>query len=274
MGKAKLFGLGLLMALGLTARGASAQAVGAAFGHRGSVAISAERLLGVYVLNAEVEQNGTATFGGPGGGAVVNINRKIESDTTTFVLLGNDDAAGPASLPRLAVDFFVIDGLSIGGSLLYWHDSQENDTTGTNQGPGGGGPNPIDRVHVETDRTTWGIAPRVGYAYMFTPTLGIWPRGGFSYVSSKTETTTQTIDAQDGSVDQEDTDQTLSAFLFDLEGLFVLAPFEHVAFGVGPFFQISLTGDAETNSTPNPTHLEGDLKATSFGVTSALIAWF
>jgi hypothetical protein len=270
MRNAMFLGLGFLAALGFTARGASAQQVGRAFGQRGQVAISAERLLGVYVLNAEVEQSGLADGPGPLDGTV---NARTELDSTSFVLLGNDDSPGPAALPRLAVDVFVINGLSVGGSLLYWTDSAESDIA-IDLTPSAG-PFPI-RQHVEVDRTTFGFSPRVGYAYMFSPTFGIWPRGGISYVSSKTETTTQDFNVDGTLDDQEESETTFSTLSLTLEGLLVITPFEHVAFGVGPFIEHAVTGDAETENNPgNPaTRLEGDLSATSFGITSSLIAWF
>jgi hypothetical protein len=271
MRKSRLMWLAVFAALIFVARGASAQAVGAAFGQKGQVAISAERLLGVYVQNAEIEQTGTATVGG--GAETVTFN--TESDSTTFVLLGSGASVSAASVPRLALDFFVIDGLSIGGSLLYWTDSTESEDTGTTTA-GPGGPNPLDRERTETDVNLFGIAPRVGYAYMFSPTFGIWPRGGFSYVNQKTETRNETIDAGDGSVDATDSETKLSLFSLTLEGLFIISPFEHVAFGIGPFFEWGFAGDAETEISNPPAllQLEGDLNTTTFGITSALIAWF
>ena len=272
MGKSRLMWLAVLAALIFVSRGASAQAVGAAFGQKGQVAISAERLLGVYVLDAETEQTGTAS--GIGGGSV-GISRNTENNSTTFVLLGSGASVTPASVPRLALDFFVIDGLSIGGSILYWTDSTESETTGTNT-VGGGAPDPIDRDRTETDTNLFGIAPRVGYADMFSPPFGLWPRGGFSYTNQKTETRNENIDIDDGSVDATDTETKLSLFSLTLEGLFIISPFEHVAFGVWPFFEWGFTGDieSETSNPPALIQTEGDLTTTTFGITSALIAWF
>ena len=277
MGKSQLMWLAVLATAIFTARGASAQAVGAAFGKRGQVAISAERLLGVYVHNAEAEPSGTVTFDGPGGGTTaVNVARNTETDSTTFVLLGTPNSVGPAAIPRLAVDFFVIDGLSIGGSLLYWHDSSESTTTGTDTLPGQA-PEPADRENSETSTNTFGFSPRVGYAYMFSPTFGIWPRGGISYVRVNTEDNDQVIQP-DGDVENTDTETTVSVLALTLEGLLVITPFEHLAFGVGPFIEFGVTGDIEVDqtSTGNPilAHTEGDVSSTTFGITSALIAWF
>jgi hypothetical protein len=278
MGKSRLMWLAVLAALVFAARGASAQAVGRAFGEKGQVAISAERLLGLYVQNVEAEPSGTATFDPPGPGDPVafSASRNTEVDSTTFVLLGSQSSVGPAAIPRLAVDFFVIDRLSIGGSLLYWTDSSESDTTGTDTAPGQA-PEPANRETSETTVNTFGIAPRVGYAYMFSPTFGIWPRGGISYVRVNTEDNDQVIQP-DGDLDNTDTETTVSVLSLTLEGLFVISPFEHVAFGVGPFLDFGLTGDIEIDrtSTINPVlaHSEGDLSSTTFGITSALIAWF
>jgi hypothetical protein len=272
MGRSRLMWLAVFTALIFAARGASAQAVGAAFGQKGQVAISAERLLGVYVLNADVEQTGTTTF----GGGSENVTLDTESDATTFVLLGSGAAVGPATIPRLAVDFFVIDGLSIGGSLLYWHNSAEDEDTGTTTAGPGGGPNPLDRDRTETDTSVFGIAPRVGYAYMFSPTFGIWPRGGFSYIHQSTESKNEVIDAGDGSVDVTDTETKQSLFSLTLEGLLIISPFQHLAFGVGPFFEWGFSGNTETeiSNPPALVQVDGDLTTTSFGITSALIAWF
>jgi hypothetical protein len=278
MGRTRLMWLAVFAALIFAARGASAQAVGAAFGQKGQVAISAERLLGVYVLNTEAEPSGTNTFDVPGGGPNVDVGvaRNRESDSTTFVLLGSNTAVGPAAIPRLAVDFFVIDRLSIGGSLLYWTDSSESDTTGSDTPPGEA-PQPANREHSETTVNTFGIAPRVGYAYMFSPTFGIWPRGGISWVRVNSENNEQIIQP-DGDLDNTDTETTLSVFALTLEGLLIISPFEHLAFGVGPFLEWGFAGDIEIDrtSTINPvlSHAEGDLNTTTFGITSALIAWF
>jgi hypothetical protein len=272
MGRSRLMWLAVFAALIFAARGASAQAVGAAFGKKGQVAISAERLLGLYVLNAEAEQSGTTTV----GGASENVTLDTEADTTAVVLLGSGPVVGPATIPRLAVDFFVIDGLSIGGSLLYWTNSAEDEDTGTTTAGPGPAPNPIDRDRTETDTHLFGIAPRVGYAYMFSPTFGIWPRAGFSYVNLSTESKNEVIDAGDGSVDVTDTETKQSMFSLTLEGLFVFSPFEHFAFGVGPFFEWGFSGDTETeiSNPPALVQVDGDLTTTSFGITSALIAWF
>ena len=271
MAISKTAGLGALAALLGTTGLAAAQRAPDTFGARGQFAISGERLLGVYVVNSEVEQTGTATGG---GGPELSLAVNSESDTTSIAFLGNDGGLGPAGIPRLALDYFVIDGLSIGGSLLISTDSSDADDLSTASTDGG-----IDfQAHErrEVSATLFSLAPRVGYAHMFTPVVGIWARGGITYLSANVETTTEDID-DDGSVDDtEDREDSISHWSLSLEGLLVLSPIPHVAFGVGPFVDIPLAGSFETeiSNPPNQQQLDGDISVTSFGVTTALIVWF
>ena len=123
------------LAMGLAAvtlpRTASAQA----FGNQGDLAFSAERLMGIDFYDEEF----SATVIGLG------ISRF---------------AVSPYHLARLGVDYFVIDNLSVGGSIgfgLVDPEGARNTTSGAM------------------------IAPRVGYALEFSKVFGFWPRGGFTY---------------------------------------------------------------------------------------------
>jgi hypothetical protein len=104
------------------------------FGQQGDWTFSAERLTGLYLFNE-------------GGGA-------------TVLGLG---APAPGSHPyvnaRFGVDAFIIDHLSLGGSLAVWS------------------------VDPDQGRSATGalVAPRVGYAFSFNDKFGFWPRGGFTY---------------------------------------------------------------------------------------------
>jgi hypothetical protein len=81
-----------------------------------------------------------------------------------YTLLGlgaGPPSPSPYQIPRFAFDGFVIDHLSVGGSLAVW-------TFDPHRG-----------------RSFSGVllAPRVGYAFAFNDTFGFWPRGGFSFWS-------------------------------------------------------------------------------------------
>jgi hypothetical protein len=278
MARVKAGCLGLGVAISLFPATAWGQA--ASFGRQGQFAVSGERLVGLFVHRADVESEGTATTPGPLGGTV-NLTTDNEIKSTEFVVLGNNNSIGPAATPRVAFDFFPIDGLSLGGALLYEHDSSDDDQTGTTD-QGGGGIQPSNRTQTEVSTSNFGIAPRVGYAYMFTPMVGIWPRGGISYVVSNTEETVTVTDPNGDLVTDTNTDRTIKHLSLTLEGLLVLAPIDHIAIGVGPFFEVPLSGSVEIDSTitradPLPDtqiSADGDVKITSYGVTSALIAWF
>jgi hypothetical protein len=123
------------------ARSADAQA----FGNRGDMAFSAERLMGVYFYDEPP--------GGPGP----------QPSSSTHIGLGIAPigaSASPYLLPRLGFDYFVIDNLSIGGSLGFGDFDPEGNNNAT---------------------TGAMIAPRVGYALEFSKVIGFWPRGGFTY---------------------------------------------------------------------------------------------
>jgi hypothetical protein len=90
-------------------------------------------------------------------------NNGRTSSTNTFTLLGNPYGAGayPYDWPRLGVDYFVIQSISVGTGLAFARTSGDNSSTNA----------------VE-------VAPRVGYGMMVGPWLAVWPRLGVSYIWS------------------------------------------------------------------------------------------
>ncbi len=129
--------LGSLAALGaLTfAPAASAQAV-----PQGTFTVAAERMVG---LGITFGQGGDPVFG-------------------TGLFWGGQ---GVLDFPRIGVDYFVIDGLSIGGSLGLRYTSAG---TGFFQA---------------------GILPRIGYAFALSSSIDFWPRGGIGFVTNDPGTT-------------------------------------------------------------------------------------
>lgn len=123
----KLIGLCAFIALALTGTGARAQS----FGHSGDVSFAADRLMGIYLFNEDP-----------------NDRRR------TLVGLGAPAAAHPYTTARFGIDGFVINHLSIGGSIAYW----------SYDGP-----------------STFLLAPRIGYALEISSAFGFWPRGGLTY---------------------------------------------------------------------------------------------
>ncbi len=177
-----LSALALVVAAGTMARPAAAQA----FGNQGDVTFSAERLMGLYFYDEEFSST--------------NIGLGIAAP-----------ASNPYHLARLGVDYFVIDNLSIGGSLGFG-DLDIHDRTLPNGFRGGGS-------------TSSGamINPRVGYALEFNHTFGFWPRGGFTY--------------RNFGGDEE--------FALTLEAMFYAAPVEHFAIILGPLMDLGIAGSGE-----------------------------
>jgi hypothetical protein len=160
-------------------------------GQKGDVVFSAERLLGVSLTHSSWEE-------GP-----------IEGDNDyTSVGLGWRSSVLPFDVPRVGFDFFVIDHLSVGGTLGFF--STDPDTG--------------------ADFSGVLLGPRVGYAVGLSRVIGLWPRGGFTYHSGEL-----------GGTDE-------NGFALTLECPFTFAPTEHFAFHVGPTVDFDLVGEIEVGS--------------------------
>ena len=127
-------GLLAAVAFGAVSLGAAGEAAAITPVPQGTFKVAAERMAGVSL-----------TFGG-GGDPLFG----------TGLLWGNP---APLQFPRVGLDYFVIDGLSIGGSA------------GIQVLAGNGG-----SVFVG------GILPRVGYAFALSPSIDFWPRGGIGFI--------------------------------------------------------------------------------------------
>lgn len=221
-----------------------ARVAGAAerFGAAGAFAVSGERMTGVVFSSDKSENTGTT----------VTVNR------TTISFLGSAYAgvANVYSLPRIAFDFFPINGLSLGGSLALVNFSSK--TKSESQG-----------VSVERDQgSLFGFlfAPRVGYAAMFSPKIGIWPRGGITYLSLKTESGDTT----------DDSSATASRWALTIEAPLVISPVPHTAIYVGPTLDLGLGGSNKTTTDLGATSAESsvDHTGTDIGVQAGLGLYF
>jgi hypothetical protein len=108
------------------------------FGMQGDVSFAADRLMGLYILD-DTGNDGLSL--GLGTGPWFGLS--------------------PYTITRLGIDFFVIDSLSLGGTLAF--------VLGDNEGPG------------DDDWNGFLLHPRVGYAIGFSDSFGIWPRGGITF---------------------------------------------------------------------------------------------
>jgi len=212
-----------------------------AFGTAGRFAISAERITTINhssVTSEDEDEDATTTIG-----------------RTNIALFANP-TTGPAtsgySFPRIAADYFVIDGLSVGAGLGLASSS------GTIENEAG-------NISVETDADSMSgllFAPRVGYAFMFEDNIGIWPRAGFTYVGVGT--------------DEADGDEiSARLFAFTLEVPFVFVPVPHVAFTAAPALDLGISGSTEEDpQEPGAPNVETDYKVTDIGLHLGMTAYF
>ena len=197
----------------------SASAFAQQFSDKGTFAVSAERLMGLHLTQVNGDVNGDA----PGG--------DIDADATEVGFLWQGGALTPYTIPRINIDYFVINHLSVGGSLAYYNVDGDDNYLGIGGREGG----------------YFLFAPRVGGAWMFNDWVGIWPRGGLHYYSMN----------YDGG------DQAWQ-LVFNVEAAVVLSPWKNFAFTVGPAFDIGMLG----NYDPDGPADDFDIHAHSFGILS------
>lgn len=146
----KLIWLQCALTISTTAHLALAQATGErSLGRRGQVAVSVERLFGVSHTS---QSQGNASF------------------TSVSVVGSSGYSLGftPYSIPRLAIDGFLTDGLSLGVGANFANLSSSSESSTI---------------------TVIGFSPRMGYAIEVSSGFTFWPRTGISYISIDTGTT-------------------------------------------------------------------------------------
>lgn len=158
---------------------------------------------------------------------------------------------GAAGLPRLALDYFVTEGVSVGGSFVFM--SQGGETESSAGGPSTTTDNP-------TVQTLF-IHPRVGYAMPFDETFSIWPRVGLAYLSNKV------------SPDQGD-DISSTAIDITLEAMVGISPFSHFAILVGPYVYLGVGGSQDVGSPTGTGTEEADRTLTLYGLTTSIVGYY
>lgn len=147
-------------------------------------------------------------FGGKGQLAILAEAGVVFSHTT----ISDGGGSSTTFVLRPAVDYFVIDHLSVG---LF---------TG------------VDYAKAEdASKTTYGIGPRVGYDIPFTPRFSLWPKVGFSFNSTTLKTETPSI---------SETNSGLALNLFAP----VMYHTNHYFVGLGPAFDTDLSGDMKATT--------------------------
>jgi hypothetical protein len=237
----RISSVAVALTVSLGAASAAAQAAPGGFGSSGQFTIGAERMFGFQSASQTTETE------------LAGVTTETTVSATQFSFLGFNGVT-PISVyshPRIGFDYFVIDRLSVGGSIMFMTRSTEVEGGGqTADGP---------------STTAFLFAPRAGYAFMFNETIGIWPRLGFTYYSLSNETETPT-----GSFEDSENGLALA-----IEGLFVIAPVQNFGFTVGPTIDVGLTGSVEDQGPPpGSPALESDRTVTEFGINAGIVVWF
>ncbi|MCC6898813.1 MAG: hypothetical protein IT377_07545, partial [Polyangiaceae bacterium] len=150
-------------------------------------------------------------------------------------------------------DFFVVESVSIGGSLMYFTSSSEVET---------------DACSSYCPHTiTFVISPRVGYAMAFDETFSLWPRAGITYLSSKTETTTT------GATGSSTSTSTFSGMALTVEAMVGISPIENFAILAGPYVDYGLSGTVK-DEPASGSSTETDAKVTSYGLTVGILGYY
>jgi hypothetical protein len=132
--------------------------------------------------------------------AALAITHYAPGDTTTITLAP-------------AVDYFIIDNLSIGGFI-----GLDYTTSG------------------DASTTRFSIGPRVGYNITLSDLISIWPKVGFSFATTSSDRGGATDDVTI-------TTNSNSGVALNLFVTFMFHPAEHFFAGFGPFLDTDLSGD-------------------------------
>jgi hypothetical protein len=178
------------------------------------------------------------TFGGPGTLA-------LSSDFSGGINMGfagqSQNNNGPSSWTftlQPAADYFVIQGLSIGGVIRYEHGH----TSSTD---------PTTNTTTSSDYDTFGIGARIGYNIPISDLLSWWPKVGLIFSDTSTSGASG------------------NTFDVNLYAPLLLHMAPHFFVGLGPGIATDLAASASANgqSVSNPT------KTTSYGLYFTIGGW-
>lgn len=162
---------------------------------QGNFVFNVERLFGFYLGSQTVDT-------GP-----------VEYDVDySDVSLGWNDAISPLTQPRLGLDYFITENVTIGGSFGLYSRS-------------------VDTGPANNDDTGIVFAVRAGYALRLGHAVSFWPRGGLTYTT----------------VSDDGLGADYRMLALSLEGMFSLAPSEGWSFLLGPTFDLGIDGELNDN---------------------------
>jgi hypothetical protein len=258
--KARVATIAFLAAASISTWPSDADAAGDAngLGHKHQLIITADRLVPLVSYTRESVDSNELPQNTPRTDSL--------SGSSISLLWGNNffDGQRIHSLPRVALDFTVIERLTVGGAIAFavglgGSQSTERERNGRTE-------------TTESDApksTVFGFVPRVGYILPLTEMLAVWPRGGMGIYTTRRKVYDD--DNNDVSVTTGDT-----IFSLDLDPQLAIVPFEHFYFSVGPLVNIPLTASRKIETQrPNQTNTtSNDLHLFQFGITASLGGFF
>jgi hypothetical protein len=180
-------------------------------------------------------------------GGFVHTSSKAQDQRASGANVAGQFATTP--LARIGYHRFLTGGLSLGAGLIYSYEKVDLSSIG------GAG------------NTTFGIAPRVGYAIPASASTAFWLRAGFTYVH--------------GSADNSDS--TTWQLMPAAEAFLVLTPVSHFGVTLGPFIEYGVVGKQSScgnNFVVGPgggttsTCTDRDLNVLYVGLSIGLLADF
>jgi hypothetical protein len=227
------------------------------FGTAGQAIVSADRLFGVHFWSLKSEQDAvgmtpasTATL----SGTDIDLLWGASSTSTNALASGNPDVY---QIPRLAFDFVLGPGITVGGALGYLHRSASLSTT-------------MNNTTISRDQPSANgflMSPRVGYALALTPMVAIWIRAGISYFTLSDENTNM--------AGTTTTKHNMHGFSLGLDPQLVITPVPHVGFMVGPIADIPLSGNYKTEQSGMAnTSVDTTIKVANYGVSAGVLVYF
>lgn len=255
----------------------------------GATTASADSWSGSYSPAVPKRKSGLDNVGGDDGQFVFGVERAtglffdrdntswersgISTDetisTTTFGLFGmsaSPAATGPtpSSLPRLALDYVIAQGITAGGSLIYVRHGADVSTT--NEGTGADPDSEQDLGSI----STFVINPRVGYAFPFDETFALWPRAGIAY-ASRSASYTEPAAPPDPAIEYE---ESRTSWQLTLDAMLVVSPFKHFYILGGPYLDLGLGGSFDQSASDGTPTDERNAKLTSFGLSIGLGGYY
>ncbi|AKU98923.1 hypothetical protein AKJ09_05587 [Labilithrix luteola] len=194
---------------------------------------------------------------------------KVTQNGSSIALLWGDESNVSFkvhTVPRVGVDYTIIDRLTLGGSVaVAFGLGGSTKTTVSGRGTS------VERSGDSPSTTVVGVAPRVGYILPVGDVLALWLRGGFSFYSVSEKTP---VNNNNNNNDSDKNSATL--FSIDLDPQLTIVPMEHFFFTVGPLINIPLTGNVDRTSVrgATTTTVSNDLTQWHFGISAGLGGWF